>query len=302
MTDGQASDSQSISAYRQAESASLGWAAPPSALAVLAAEQATAVAQQAVDPASASLKATPPRQQHAEPRDRADGSTYSGGGGMPSPEASLDVPELPRRTPPSARRALALDGTQQQTAGSPPNPPDARLAGGLSPGTRSQHQLLGEAVAAALTGLEHASPGAAPRHGRSPVSLGYDLFGGDDMAQLLQGTVESMLFGGEAAMRPAARHGGMHTPPAMMSPARRGGSPGRGADAPAEPVAPWQGGPGVLVSTPPRAASSAPAPLRTPSPVRLSPSVAASSPGDEIVDHLKARIAACRLELSQLGL
>jgi hypothetical protein len=160
--------------------------------------------------------------------------------------------------------------------------------------------MLEDAVTAALSGLDHASPGAGTRHARLPVSLGYDLLGGDDMALLLQGTVDSMLFGEYAMPSAAATQSGTLTPPAARSPARRGGPPSPGVDAPAE-----QGAPrplGVLTSTPPRAAAVPQSPVRTPSPVRLSPSVGPSSPGDEIVDHLKKRIAACRLELSQLGL
>ena len=259
------------------------------------------MAQQAVDTASASLKATPPRQRHAEPAAGPDAHSHSTDGTLPSPEASFDALPVPRRTPPSARRALSLDGSQQQAA-SPHSPPEAfgRHDGGSSPGaTRSQAELLDDAVSAALSSLDHASPGTGTRHGRSPVSLGYDLFGGDDMAQLLQGTVESMLFGEYAMPLSSASHGGTLTPPAARSPARRAGPPAPDVDAPEEHGAPW---PGALVSTPPRAAAVPQSPVRTPSPVRLSPSVVPSSPGDEIVDHLKARIAACRLELSQLGL
>ena len=261
------------------------------------------MAQQAVETASASLKATPPRQRHAEPVAGPDARSHSADGALSSPEASFDALPVPRRTPPSARRALSLDGSQQQAASSH-SPPEAfgrRAGGGSSPvAQRSQAELLQDAVTAALSGLDHASPGTGVTHARSPVSMGYDLFGGDDMAQLLQGTVESMLFGEYAMPSSSATNGGTHTPPAARSPARRGGPPSpSGVDAPAEHGAPW---PGVQVSTPPRAAAVPQSPVRTPSPVRLSPSVVPSSPGDEIVDHLKARIAACRLELSQLGL
>jgi hypothetical protein len=137
---------------------------------------------------------------------------------------------------------------------------------------------------------------------------------------LLQFTVENMLFGSSAplqqpagAMRPA--HDATAAPSAaVLSPTQALRSHVRAETTPSRQMAS-----AALIgqSTPPRGPSSPPAsssaysapavvmplPVRTPSPVRLSPSATGSPVGDsdEIVATLKARIAACRRELAQLG-
>jgi hypothetical protein len=300
----------------------LGWAAPPAALAVTAAEDATAAAQRATDNA-ASLIATPPRRA-ADTTQHASASTL-----LPQDTSHQDETHpLPRRTPASgARRALTLDGSPPIRS---PLGDDLSAASATAlrhmPPTRSRRgepawgdkpgdsDWLEAAVASHLLGDANGDLSPRPR-------IHDDFMMSDDVAQLLQFTVENMLFGSSAplqqpagAMRPA--HDATAAPSAaVLSPTQALRSPVRAETTPSRQMAS-----AALIgqSTPPRGPASPPAsssaysapavvmplPVRTPSPVRLSPSAASGSPigdSDEIVATLKARIAACRHELAQLG-